>query len=55
MKQVKEVESFYDVRCKNCVSFREGQCLKELPAISVEPDNRCSQGDRDDELVLNFP
>jgi hypothetical protein len=45
VKQIKAVEIFSDVKCNNCISFNEGQCLKELPAISVEPDNRCSQGE----------
>jgi hypothetical protein len=45
MKQLKSVESFSHVKCKNCVSFNEGRCCKELPDISAEPDNRCSEGE----------
>jgi hypothetical protein len=44
VKRIKSVEVFSDVQCKNCVSFNEGQCCKELPAISTEPDNRCGEG-----------
>ncbi len=45
MKQLKSVELFSDVKCKNCISFDDGQCLKELPSIPTEPDNRCGEGE----------
>lgn len=32
MKQLKSVELFSDVKGKNCISFDDGQCLKELPS-----------------------
>ena len=44
MKQLKSVESFADVKCKNCVSFNQGRCCKELPAIPVEQNNKCGDG-----------
>lgn len=45
MKQLKPVELFSDVKCKYCISFNGGLCLKELPSIPTEPDNRCGEGE----------
>jgi hypothetical protein len=45
MKQLRAVEFFSDVKCKNCISFDEGQCCKEPQSISTEPDNRCGEGE----------
>ena len=45
MKQLKSIEFFSDVKCKTCISFDDGQCCKELPAIPTEIDNRCGEGE----------
>jgi hypothetical protein len=45
MKQLKSIEVFTDVRCKHCVFFSESRCCKSLPAIPVEPESKCSQGE----------
>ncbi|MCX5874297.1 MAG: hypothetical protein NTY51_13845 [Deltaproteobacteria bacterium] len=45
MKKLKSVEVFADVICKNCVSYNQCRCCKALPAISTEPNNKCSEGD----------
>ncbi len=44
MKNLKPVETFFDVKCENCVSFNEGQCFKALPVIPVGPDKKCNEG-----------
>ena len=44
MKQLKSVEIFADVKCENCVYFNDYRCCFTLPAISVEPVNKCGQG-----------
>jgi len=37
VKQLKSIEFFSDVKCKTCISFDDGQCCKELPAIGAAP------------------
>lgn len=43
MKQLESVESLSDVTCENCVSYDQGTCCKELPAIPVGRAKRCSE------------
>jgi hypothetical protein len=45
MKKLKPVEIFTDVTCKNCASYDQRLCCKDSPAISTEPDNKCSEGE----------
>ena len=44
MKQLKSEEIFDDVICQNCISYNQGRCYEELPAIPTEQGNRCGKG-----------
>jgi len=44
MKQLKSVELFSDVICKNCTSYNQGRCFKALPIIPTESGNKCGKG-----------
>ena len=44
MRKVKSVETLSDVTCENCTSYNQGRCCQDLPAIPVEPGNKCIKG-----------